>query len=383
MNWKLGFDYLLAPVTQRDFVERSWNKQRPLHVRGGSAKFTALFSTERFLHAIRNVPGNRSLHLRAAPKDTDVDLGCLGAEEALAHFANGATLCATAIDLADPTLAAFRDVLRKQWLSLDTLYFNCYYSPDGQGFDTHFDPQSVWVLQIDGRKRWRFSATPAVRFPVLGANRASGAQTPVLETLECVDLEPGDLLFLPPGTWHRAEALGGASLALSLTQPHDGLARLVTRTLTARLQQHESWRMPAPRAIDGTKPVDAWLQECLAQLQTTVASMTASELRDLWYRELASKQTAAPVASPHVVESDLVRLSGSPPLLFSDSTTYHAGRKYTLPAECHLLVEEVRTRGAVTAADAASALGASSFEDARELLLDLIQLGILETEVTA
>jgi ribosomal protein L16 Arg81 hydroxylase len=381
MNW----NSLLAPVTERDFVEHSWNEQRPLHVRGGSGKFAGLFSVERFVHAIRNVPVNRSIHLKAVytdAKETSVDHGCLGAEEALAHFDKGATLCATAIELADPALAAFRDQLRAEWLSLDTLYVNCYYSPDGQGFGTHFDPQSVWVLQIDGRKRWRFSSTPAARFPVLGANHASGAEPPALDTLACVDLEPGDLLFLPPGTWHRAEALGGPSLALSLTQPHDGLLRLVTQTLTARLQQHESWRMPAPRATD-TESIDAWLQQCLAQLQTTVAAMTATELRDLLVARVLRPARRVGEPAPRVDENDVVRLSSDPPLLFSDATTYHAGRKYTLPAECHAMLTDLRTRGPLTAADAASALGASSFDDARELLLDLIQLGILETEVTA
>ena len=41
----------------------------------------------------------------------------------------------------------------------------CYASPHGLRFGTHWDCSASFILQIEGSKRWRFSAKPAVQWP--------------------------------------------------------------------------------------------------------------------------------------------------------------------------------------------------------------------------
>lgn len=108
----------------------------------------------------------------------------------------------------------------------------CYASPHGYGFGTHWDCQAVFVLQIEGSKCWRFSSKPDVQWPptlLPGPNvvpelmrRYSwlDVQFPDAREEQFNEqvLKPGDVLFLPAGTWHRARAIG-YSLALTIACP--------------------------------------------------------------------------------------------------------------------------------------------------------------------
>ena len=108
----------------------------------------------------------------------------------------------------------------------------CYLSPRGYGFNAHFDAHIVTQLQIEGRKRWRYSVRPGVVDPLDNGFADEGGEVRVIgrspselrswerasvadATFEEVVLEPGDLLCLPPGTWHEAKAVE-RSLALNV-----------------------------------------------------------------------------------------------------------------------------------------------------------------------
>ncbi|KAK2076244.1 hypothetical protein QBZ16_001176 [Prototheca wickerhamii] len=94
---------------------------------------------------------------------------------------------------------------------------NAYLTPKGsQGFAPHYDDIDAFVLQIEGRKRWRAYSCPDAQHPI--TMRADYARhelpDPVLEAV----LEPGDLLILPRGAVHEAESLPDApSLHLTLS----------------------------------------------------------------------------------------------------------------------------------------------------------------------
>ena len=113
-----------------------------------------------------------------------------------------------------------------------------YASPADAGFAIHFDQYHVMVAQLSGSKRWRFSPAPVVDAPIAsGKLDASGAPVwcdphdgmpiarddgqlidpPDLDKLEEAVLTEGDFLYLPPGSWHVARALGH-SLATKKTK---------------------------------------------------------------------------------------------------------------------------------------------------------------------
>lgn len=81
-------------------------------------------------------------------------------------------------------------------------------TPMLQGFAPHYDDVDVFVLQAEGRKRWRVyaplsgHALPRVSSPDFN-EETDDLGEPLLDTV----LQPGDLLYLPRGTLHQAEAL--------------------------------------------------------------------------------------------------------------------------------------------------------------------------------
>jgi bifunctional lysine-specific demethylase and histidyl-hydroxylase NO66 len=89
-----------------------------------------------------------------------------------------------------------------------------------QGFAPHFDDVDVYVLQVEGRKRWRvYAPLPGHALPRYSSRDFLDAEigTCMLDAV----LAPGDLLYLPRGTIHQAESLpGDASLHLTVSADH-------------------------------------------------------------------------------------------------------------------------------------------------------------------
>ena len=98
---------------------------------------------------------------------------------------------------------------------------NAYVTPpQSQGFDDHYDVHDVFVLQVEGEKRWRIHA-PVHEAPLRDqpwtdrrARRRRRGRAP--EPLIDVVLRPGDCLYLPRGFLHAATALGAVSTHLTL-----------------------------------------------------------------------------------------------------------------------------------------------------------------------
>jgi 50S ribosomal protein L16 3-hydroxylase len=78
------------------------------------------------------------------------------------------------------------------------------FATDGGGVGPHADQYDVFLLQARGRRRWRIA-------PPGDATLVPGVPLKLLAHFEPTDewvLEPGDLLYLPPGWGHDGIALG-------------------------------------------------------------------------------------------------------------------------------------------------------------------------------
>jgi 50S ribosomal protein L16 3-hydroxylase len=116
---------------------------------------------------------------------------------------SGWTVLVQGVDLLD---AGAHDLLQRFRFipdaRLDDLMAS--YATDGGGVGPHVDSYDVFLLQGHGRRRWRISRQRDLRL-------LPGAELQVLAnfrpTHEYV-LEPGDLLYLPPGIAHEGIAIG-------------------------------------------------------------------------------------------------------------------------------------------------------------------------------
>lgn len=133
-------------------------------------------------------------------------------------FADGSTLVLQALHRVWPPILEFSQRLAAE-LS-HPVQANAYVTPpQNQGFSAHYDVHDVFVLQIEGQKRWQIHR-PVVESPLRdqpwGDRKAQverqAQEPPLIEAL----LSPGDCLYLPRGYLHAATALGGVSTHLTL-----------------------------------------------------------------------------------------------------------------------------------------------------------------------
>ena len=89
---------------------------------------------------------------------------------------------------------------------------NIYWTPKStQGFAPHYDDVDVFIMQIEGKKRW-FVYEPAddASFPALPLESSLDflkSDLARLNQVHDVVLDPGDMLYLPRGFIHYAESL--------------------------------------------------------------------------------------------------------------------------------------------------------------------------------
>jgi 50S ribosomal protein L16 3-hydroxylase len=142
----------------------------------------------------------------------------------------GWTLLVQGLDLHVPAarrlLEAFRFVPDAR---LDDLMVS--WASDGGGVGAHLDAYDVFLLQVAGRRRWRIGpVAPAARRWVQGAPLKLLAH---FEPSEERVLEPGDMLYLPPGWGHDGQAVGGDCMTCSIgfraPSAHELAADLVAR----------------------------------------------------------------------------------------------------------------------------------------------------------
>lgn len=265
---------LFAPVSARTFLEEYW-QVKPLYIPGYPEKFRDLFSRHRFEDAIQRAtekPNGVGFKLGALVKDEE-NHGGLTFTEAISpvdvdrSLAAGQTICVTDIGVGDDRLGDYARKIKEQLQYTGKVHFNCYFSPHGSGADTHFDARASTTLQIEGKKRWRFSSRPAVTWPLSNAQlRPDGSvyymlpwaggesweDTGVVDESEFVEvvLEPGDLLFLPAGTWHNARAIG-SSLALNLAFGPADFFTFLLKLLEAVFVPSPAWRGGVPPVPTG------------------------------------------------------------------------------------------------------------------------------------
>ncbi|MGW3333803.1 cupin domain-containing protein [Streptomyces rubiginosohelvolus] len=185
---------------------------------------------------------------------------------------------------------------------------NAYVTPpQNRGFDAHYDVHDVFVLQIEGAKRWVIHE-PVLPDPLRDQpwtdHRAAVADraahdTPRLDTM----LRPGDVLYLPRGWLHSARAQGEVSIHLTLgvhAWTRYALAEHLTRAALAALGDDPSVRrslpLTGPSEPGGADGTDAVLDLVRERLLAAVAEADPAPLFHRARRSQARPAPLGPVA---------------------------------------------------------------------------------------
>src|SRR5450432_182176 len=214
---------LLGGLTPAQFMRRHWQK-KPLLVRGALAAALPGIDRQRLFA----LAAEDSVESRLVVNDADrwsVRSGPIP-RRALPPLARpGWTLLVQGVDLHDD--AAHRLLGRFRFVAdarLDDVMLS--YASDGGGVGPHIDSYDVFLLQIEGRRRWRVgrAARPRLRDDVpLKMLAGFVARQEWL-------LEPGDMCYLPPGWGHDGVAVGSCITA-SIGFRAPGAVALAAETL--------------------------------------------------------------------------------------------------------------------------------------------------------
>jgi ribosomal protein L16 Arg81 hydroxylase len=229
--------------------------------------------------------------------------------------------------LIDPDLYRLTRALKLQVVSSGEVGVNCYISPTGSGFGKHFDSKAIMVVQVAGSKHWIYGKRPVVEFPQRAGQEENGqiqygrdayGRTEKLERAypvgdeefeECV-LEPGDVLCLPPGTWHSACAKE-FSIGLTVTFYPVNFTGVLFPLLETELRKEVPWRagpplIPGPAPDTPPESVRCYFRERLAELRKAIDSVDENDPRlwGAWYSGIASTTQCNQRADIHRSQSN-------------------------------------------------------------------------------
>lgn len=316
---------LLGDLSPSSFMRRHWQK-RPLLVRAALADAMPRFAPA----TLFKLAANEGVESRLVQRDGagwSLRRGPLPRRSLPPLARRGWSLLVQGADLHDARARALLDRFRfVPDARLDDVMVS--YASDGGGIGPHVDSYDVFLLQLAGRRRWRI-ARPAPRalrdglpLAVLARFRAEASWV----------LEPGDMLYLPPGWAHEGTALG-ACMTASIGFRAPTLAELGVE-LVQRLADGRDPGAAAPRyrdqrqtasATPGRIPpgLAAFAGEAIRRLASDRA--LRAEALGTWLSEPKADTWFDPSPDAAVGAGDAVRLDRRTRLLYDRQALYVNG----------------------------------------------------------
>jgi len=309
------FDSLLAPLDAETFFRDTFGK-RHLHVKGTPERTAAIMTLAGLnsLMSMTSVWSPQTLRLFVDRNPVPVPDYCartlaLGGDGTALRpdpdlvqrwIGKGASVVLNDIDALAPGVRQFANELQEATggRSQANLYFSM---AQRQAFGPHCDVHEVFAVHCHGEKVWNIYENredtpinhPSFQFGDAERERRAG------KVAEQVQMQPGDLLYIPRGRYHDALASenGALHIAFGVTMPK--ALDLLGIIWEAAVQD------PALRADLPVKPDGAALAKVLKQIGGKVEKILASK---------AAQQSAAKAVEnwPYAFKSyDLERRLGS------------------------------------------------------------------------
>jgi len=364
---------LLGGLSTADFMRRHWQR-KPLLVRAACPGALADVDRSRlFAMAARDDVESR-LVVRAGAR-WSVRPGPI-ARRALPTLATRAwTLLVQGVDLHDENahrlLSRFRFIADAR---LDDVM--CSFASDGGGVGPHVDSYDVFLLQTKGRRRWRIGRAAKVRL-------RDDVPLKMLADFEPSDewlLDPGDMLYLPPGWGHDGVAEGECITAsIGFRAPLAGeLAADIVQRLAEAARDDGGSAADGPRYRDAQAPptdrparipeslqrfADEALERLVADRLATsraLGEVLSEPKPGTWFERASAASAPAPA----------IALARRTRMLYDDRFVFVNGEAYRAGGRDATLMRRLADRRRL---DARSVAGASVA--ARELLADWLSAG--------
>ncbi len=292
MNPAASLAALLSPMTVDAFIADVWGRKAGIIRKGRPGDFAGLFgigAMETFLQyvwpdqaAVRLVRSDQP----QAPAAVRLANGSIDMVRIRNHFADGYTLVLNGLDRHVPAIATLAHAIEVE-LNFE-IQVNAYITPPkSQGFLAHYDDHDVLILQIEGAKTWRLYAPEADVPPRLLPlrDRFAADRLPKPDKLL---LEAGDVLYLPRGRVHAAEAQEATSIHLTIGIHPPTVMALAMKALESLSLRDDRLLTQVPPRYLAKAPererLGEMVRDALRALDATALSEGVNALEDILVR---------------------------------------------------------------------------------------------------
>jgi 50S ribosomal protein L16 3-hydroxylase len=339
---------LLGEMTPDHFLREYWQK-KPLLVKQAIPGFNPVLSREELFHMAGRDDVESRLITRVRQR-WQLQQGPISdlpspSQKKWSLLVQGVNLHSAA---ADALLRQFRFIPDAR---LDDLMIS--YASDEGGVGPHFDSYDVFLLQAQGTRRWSISAQTDLAL-------IEGAPLKLLREFKAeqvFDLEPGDMLYLPPDYAHDGIARGECMTysigfrAPSYQELAEGLLQAMADTVEVDGRYSDPELSPAKRPAEIDSAMLAKIERELARIQITpedillfVGEHFSSPKSTTFFippvRPLAQARFAAKAAKSGIILSPKTRM------LYRRSKLFINGESFLLPpADRAMLSKLADSRG--------------------------------------
>jgi len=211
---------LIDPVTKEDFFANYWENQPLLVTREDPSFFNGLLTAAQLDDVITNLhlsfPDIRVVNAASPVQASDYTYpsGLIDIARLYQQYEAGGSISLSNLEGHLPIMANLCRSLEREMSS--RFQANVYFTPhNAQGLRSHYDNHDVFVLQLEGSKKWTLYDTP-VELPFRGEEFHPEVVGPPGDITMEFELQAGDMLYLPRGIMHDATATDEDSLHLTV-----------------------------------------------------------------------------------------------------------------------------------------------------------------------
>ena len=278
------------------FLQDYWQKH-PLLIRGAFVDFHSPLSPEDLAGLACEEMALSRLIRRDAKKDRwSVRSGPFEEKDFTTLPHKDWTVLVQDVDKWDADLAPLLDAFDflPRW-RIDDIMIS--YATDGGGVGAHVDQYDVFLLQGQGHRRWKISNDPQApkEFRDDVELKLLRHFTPTHDWL----LEPGDMLYLPPGVPHDGVAEGNCmTFSIGMRAPSSAeLMMDMVEHLAEPLGEDLRYGDADLKPADDSGEIDAAAMQRLERALAPLRDMNAAALQQ-WFGSYITRYRAAQTASP-------------------------------------------------------------------------------------